>query len=295
MWDRGESETGAPRRDRATETGASPRDRASEAGASPTERGPESGVSPAVVRDPWEASAGDRLHDPHEVTVQLDAIGHRLGDPGGGGRETADGRPDGAQDGSDGPVFVDESGRRSRTFRRLGVAAGLACAVYAVVILATLLSGNSNAPWLPVPDQKGDAPASKVDSPALPAQSAPPSANGTGSPGDGPTDAAGTTPEPSSEADDPGASGTPDAAATSSDPEPTATRTTTRPRDETNVPKPPVPSVPPVTTSPDPSPTGGPSADPSPSEGGDGGTGSDTVADGPNEPGPATTVTAVSL
>ncbi|MEU2055059.1 hypothetical protein [Streptomyces bungoensis] len=55
-----------------------------------------------------ETSAGDPTHDPHEVTVQMDAVqlgGIRLspaaGTPRPAGRD-------------DGPVFVDESGRRSR-------------------------------------------------------------------------------------------------------------------------------------------------------------------------------------
>ncbi|MEU1159875.1 hypothetical protein ABZ372_03230, partial [Streptomyces sp. NPDC005921] len=68
----------------------------------------------------------------------------------------------GAADGSDAPVFVDASGRRSRRFRRLGMAVALACAVYAVVIVVTLLSGSSDAPWLPVPGQDADKPAGQV-------------------------------------------------------------------------------------------------------------------------------------
>ncbi|BFO22016.1 hypothetical protein SHKM778_84040 [Streptomyces sp. KM77-8] len=46
-------------------------------------------------------------------------------------------------------MFVDESGRRSRLYRRIGMAVGLACAGYAVVMVATLLSGNSDAPGCP--------------------------------------------------------------------------------------------------------------------------------------------------
>ncbi|EGX54393.1 hypothetical protein SZN_38183, partial [Streptomyces zinciresistens K42] len=68
----------------------------------------------------------------------------------------------GGGDGSEGPVFVDESGRRRSRFRRLGMTVSLACAVYAVVIVATLLSGNSDAPWLPV-EVPGRKPAGKVD------------------------------------------------------------------------------------------------------------------------------------
>ncbi|MGP4008842.1 hypothetical protein [Streptomyces sp. 4N124] len=130
-------------------------------------------------RDPW-AESGEtdgHTHDPHEVTVQLDGIGLQLdnmrlhaakGGPSGAGG------PSSSSPSSDGPVFVDESGRRSRRYRRIGMAVGMACAVYAVVILATLMSGNSEAPWLPVPGQKDDQPAGNVDTPPLPAQSAPP-------------------------------------------------------------------------------------------------------------------------
>ncbi|MBB1256801.1 translation initiation factor IF-2, partial [Streptomyces sp. OF3] len=48
------------------------------------------------------------------------------------------------------PVFVDGSGRRRRTLRRIGWALGLACAGYAVVLVFSLAGGNSNAPWLPL-------------------------------------------------------------------------------------------------------------------------------------------------
>ncbi|MET9010722.1 hypothetical protein ABZX74_07275 [Streptomyces olivaceoviridis] len=81
--------------------------------------------------------------------------------------------------GSDGPVFVDESGRRSRRFRRLGVAVAVACAGYAAVIVATLLSGNSAAPWLPVPGQHEDKPAGKVHTSPLPSVSTTPTTNPT--------------------------------------------------------------------------------------------------------------------
>ena len=112
------------------------------------------------VRDPWEEGADDGAaegaqHDPHEVTVQLDAVQFVDGEL---RRTTGPG-----QEGSDGPVFVDESGRRSRRFRRIGMALGLACAGYAVVIGATLLSGNSDAPWLPVEGPEKEKPASKVE------------------------------------------------------------------------------------------------------------------------------------
>ncbi len=124
------------------------------------------GPATASLRDPWQdapdsldapaGEAADHTHDPHEVTVQLDAV--QLGD---GVLRRADGPRHATKgpEGSDGPVFVDASGRRSRLYRRLGIAVGVACAVYAVVIVSTLLSGNSNAPWLPVDGQQEGKPA----------------------------------------------------------------------------------------------------------------------------------------
>ncbi|CAM5648316.1 Undecaprenyl-phosphate 4-deoxy-4-formamido-L-arabinose transferase [Streptomyces chartreusis] len=116
-----------------------------------------------AVRDPWadqpeeserparsaRSEGPGATHDPHEVTVQLDGVGLHLDNM----LRAAKDAPRGSES-SDGPVFVDESGRRSRRFRRIGMAVGLACAVYAVVIVATLLSGNSDAPWLPVENPK---------------------------------------------------------------------------------------------------------------------------------------------
>jgi hypothetical protein len=143
-----------------------------------------SGPAATSLRDPWQESDGalgtgdaggtgdvdpGEQHDPHEVTVQLDAV--QLGD---GTLHRAKSGP--AADAADRPVFVDESGRRSRLYRRIGIAVGLACAVYAVVILATLLSGSSDAPWLPVPGKEEDTPASKVDTTSQPTESASPSA-----------------------------------------------------------------------------------------------------------------------
>ena len=115
----------------------------------------------APYRRPWEnpVEAG-HTHDPHEVTVQLDGVGRQLDELLARQARTA------GQDGRTprtGPVFVDETGRRSRRFRRIGMVVGIACAVYAVVIVATLLSGNSNAPWLPVPGQQDEQPAGQVE------------------------------------------------------------------------------------------------------------------------------------
>ena len=60
-------------------------------------------------------------HEPNEVTVQLDGLGRQLAELPAGTRLPPDG--------SDGPVFVDESGRRSKKFRRLGWVLAIACAV----------------------------------------------------------------------------------------------------------------------------------------------------------------------
>ncbi|MEW1827667.1 hypothetical protein [Streptomyces sp. NPDC088196] len=150
-----------------------------------------SAVGAGILADPWGASAEAGVvgaADPDEVTVQLDGPappGEAGGKPGAGG------------DGSDRPVFVDESGRRSRRYRRFGMAVGIACAVYAVVIVITLLSGSSDAPWLPVPGQKDDAPAGKVDTSPVPAESGHPSGgSGSVAPGNIPTASDGTTPSP---------------------------------------------------------------------------------------------------
>ncbi|CAM5424923.1 Translation initiation factor IF-2 OS=Streptomyces fumanus OX=67302 GN=GCM10018772_08070 PE=4 SV=1 [Streptomyces fumanus] len=198
---------------------------------------PATDVLPAVpgprtplVRDPWAAPGEDphahdaHAHDPHEVTVQLDAV--QLGDgglqrvPGGAGRVPAV---------SDRPVFVDESGRRGRLYRRIGIAVGLTCAVYAVVMVVTLLSGSSTAPWMPVPAEREGKPAGQVETSPAPTESAAPSGTGTADPATGPGTAAGPTPPP---AEDTPAAGTAPAAVrpdTTADPEPTATRTSTRP------------------------------------------------------------------
>jgi hypothetical protein len=215
-----------------------------------------SSQSPALS-DPWE-----NTHDPHEVTVQLDAT----------------------PDGSDCPVFVDESGRRSRRYRRIGISVGTACAIYAVVILGTLLSGNSHAPWLPVPGQGEAREAGRVENPPLPADPAEPTDAGIVPSDVSPPRSGGTTPSPGVSATAPGASASAEAPATSAAPKPTATKTdpatgspTPAPTDPTTLPTS-SPPDPPSTTTPSPAPTGSPtggSAGP--------GTGIDTVADGAND------------
>jgi hypothetical protein len=149
-----------------------------------------SAVGAGILADPWGApvETGVGAADPDEVTVQLD---------GPAPQGEAGGKSGTGSDGSDRPVFVDESGRRSRRYRRFGMAVGIACAVYAVVIVITLLSGSSDAPWLPVPGQKHDAPAGKVDTSPVPAESGHPSGgSGSVAPGNIPTASDGTTPSP---------------------------------------------------------------------------------------------------
>ncbi|MEV6056168.1 hypothetical protein [Streptomyces sp. NPDC052107] len=184
----------------------------------------------------------------------------------------------GAADDSDGPVFVDASGRRSRRFRRLGIAVGLACVAYPVVILATLLSGNSGAPWLPVPDRDAGTSAVRVDTSPRPSGSAEPSRSRSGSAGParpvsgafGPgTPARGRTtssaaatalPAPSGSAVTRGASTTPEPSTSSV--KPTSGRTTDAPDPE--------PSTP-AGSSPDPTTSGdGVTPGPSPSTANDG-------------------------
>ncbi|MGW0930133.1 hypothetical protein [Streptomyces sp. NPDC002644] len=108
----------------------------------------------SALSAPWEtADKAGHSHDPNEVTVQLDGVGREVEEE----LEAAAGPVTATAahgEGADGPVFVDESGRRSRRYRRIGIGVGVACAVYAVVIVATLLSGNSHAPWMPVPGKQ---------------------------------------------------------------------------------------------------------------------------------------------
>lgn len=56
---------------------------------------------------------------------------------------------------STGPVFVDMTGRRSRTWRRAGTLAALCCACYATTLVATLIGSDSSAPFLQLPRAMG--------------------------------------------------------------------------------------------------------------------------------------------
>ncbi|MFF8681610.1 hypothetical protein ACF07F_27200 [Streptomyces sp. NPDC015237] len=273
-----------------------------------------------LLRDPWqetpdEAADADapHTHDPHEVTVQLDAV--VLGD---GVLHRADGGHRGkGRETSDGPVFVDSSGRRSRLYRRLGILVGVACAIYAVVIVSTLMSGNSNAPWLPVPGQEEGKPAGQVDTTPLPSQSGPPAATGTGAPRTSPTDGAGVTGTPGAGVPAPGTTaGTAPQPGTTSGSGVTETGTDEKPAGGATTdpdPSATTQAPPPVTTGPSAStgggdttvgptaPTGGATTGSDPGEGGAGANGSrDTTplagaSAAPVAAGPGTTSTSTSL
>ncbi|GGW66178.1 hypothetical protein [Streptomyces xantholiticus] len=90
----------------------------------------------------WQENVGTGYtHEPHEVTIQLDGLGRKLRD--------LPIEPIVAPDSAEGPVFVDESGRRSKKFRRIGWVLAAACACYAITLVAALLGGDSSAPWMP--------------------------------------------------------------------------------------------------------------------------------------------------
>ena len=92
-----------------------------------------------------EGTRTGHTHEPNDVTVQLDGLGRQLSEL------SVEPSP---PDPSDGPVFVDESGRRSKTYRRVGWVLAAICAVYAVTLVVAVLGGNSSAPWLPLSGQK---------------------------------------------------------------------------------------------------------------------------------------------
>ncbi|MFF7711072.1 hypothetical protein [Streptomyces sp. NPDC007988] len=99
-----------------------------------------------------EKSRIGHTHDPNEVTIQIDSVEFRR-------LQAAQMTPEAPRESADGPVFVDESGRRSKKFRRIGWVLALVCAGYAVTLVVALIGGNSNAPSLLIPgpaDDKAD-------------------------------------------------------------------------------------------------------------------------------------------
>ncbi|MFF1438216.1 hypothetical protein [Streptomyces sp. NPDC058295] len=260
--------------------------------ASNTSNGLSENERSSDLRDPWGEQPGGadgEGSDPAEVTVQLDPL--------------KKGRPDGSDAASDVPVFVDESGRRSRTFRRIGIVVGTACGAYAVVIVAALLSGNAGAPWLPVPvpGQADEKPAAgEVDGTSAPDKSASPRhgmPGGTVPGGSGATaSASGTMPGKPGSSTAPGASGSAAPSGKASTAARPSASGTTRPSagataTASSAPGPsspvvaPTPSAPPPASSPAASPSA--SSEPSPAGGA-----STTVAGGPPEPVPAASTPA---
>ncbi|MFG2429580.1 hypothetical protein [Streptomyces sp. NPDC048590] len=69
--------------------------------------------------------------------------------------ETAAGRAGRNPAPSNGPVFVDATGRRGRTWRRTGTITAICCACYATTLVATLVGGDSTAPFLRLPRAMG--------------------------------------------------------------------------------------------------------------------------------------------
>lgn len=105
--------------------------------------------------DNWrEGKRTGHTHEPNDATIQLDGLGRQLAE--------LPGEPV-PPDHSDGPVFVDESGRRSKTFRRLGWVLATVCAGYAVTLVLAVLGGNSSAPWLPLSGPKEEAKAEEAE------------------------------------------------------------------------------------------------------------------------------------
>ncbi|MFJ8312441.1 MULTISPECIES: hypothetical protein [unclassified Streptomyces] len=76
-----------------------------------------------------------------------------------------------AQQGGDGPVFVDASGRRGKKVRWLGWIFGLACTGFAVALVGSLLGDGARAPGLTLPD--GSKPGAVTPSPKAPTSKAP--------------------------------------------------------------------------------------------------------------------------
>lgn len=255
---------------------------------------PDASTGPAV-RDPWQEDSepagitppdedpAGHTHDPDEVTVQLDkGLGDRSI------QDVEDGAGARPEAGADRPVFVDESGRRSRRFRRIGMTVALACGIYAVVIVATLLSGNSNAPWLPVPGQQEDQPAEQVDTPALPERPAPTAGTEAGTPDSTPATGEVTAPSPGVSARRPSASADSGDRGTTARPSPTAPRTKPAPDRGATDPTSSAPAAPSNTPAASPTPTTAPSPEPTVTTSPGTGDGQDPgpVANGPAEPQP---------
>lgn len=140
--------------------------------------------------DNWQEDALiGHTHEPNEITVQLDGLGRKLWD--------LPAAP-AVQEVSDGPVFVDESGRRSKKFRRLGWVVVIACACYAVTLAVALIGGNSTAPLLPGFGQSEKEQTDKVEIQPAPSGSESATTSPGAIPGSpNPTDSTGAVVQPS--------------------------------------------------------------------------------------------------
>ncbi|WP_406465356.1 hypothetical protein OHB07_31080 [Streptomyces sp. NBC_00111] len=136
------------------------------------------------------SAGGGSTGDPADVL-------RAAGSPADGDPETATDSPPTPADGrpatrvpapSTGPVFLDLSGRRSRTWRRAGTIAALCCVCYATTLVATLIGSDSSAPFLRLPRamgldrETGPRPAPSSDS-SRSASPSPGPADGTTGPG----------------------------------------------------------------------------------------------------------------
>ncbi|MFE2295277.1 hypothetical protein [Streptomyces sp. NPDC059452] len=205
-----------------------------------------------------EGARSGHTHEPNDVTVPLDGLGRQLAElPG----EPA---PPDSSDSSDGPVFVDESGRRSKTYRRLGWVVASLCAAYAVTLVFAVLGGNSTAPWLPLSEPKEEAKAEEAEVRTAPSETADPVEGSdatpapSGSAAPRPTASGGATASPGTVLVPAGATGRPTASASLVPSADSSSGTgggdaTGKPAPSTPVTK---PSVPPTQSSPEPEPPG---------------------------------------
>lgn len=141
-----------------------------------------------------EGAHAGHTHEPNEVTIQLDGLGRQLSEL----------LPEpSAPDGSDGPVFVDESGRRGKTLRRVGWVLAAVFVCYAVTLVIAMLGGNSSAPSLPISGHEEHQKTEEVQAPASPGASPSTGASaGTG------TSTSPSAPQPQGSAALPGGTGT---------------------------------------------------------------------------------------
>ncbi|MEU0087362.1 hypothetical protein [Streptomyces sp. NPDC006274] len=147
------------------------------------------------------------------MTIQLDGLGRQLRD--------LPVEPIAVQESDEGPVFVDESGRRSKKLRRIGWVLAAACACYAITLAAALIGGDSSAPWMPGLGQAGDQKPEHVEiQPAPTDRESAVATPGAPSGKPAPEDSVGTVPRPS---DSSAGSSSPATAPPGSAPPPAAT------------------------------------------------------------------------